>query len=104
MHVGQKVVCIKAGPIILIPGVLHPPLILGAIYTILGIRNCPCGNVVVDVGLSSEYQTLEMCSKCGRIEQPTPIWWVGAKRFAPVEEKTDSIFIEQFLPIEKIAA
>ena len=86
--VNQKVICIDAS--FQVQNGLPPPLVLGQIYTVLGVNSCPqCHAGFVDVGLKGT--GLGTLCGCGHRTQDG-LWWVYSKRFAPIEEISETMF------------
>ena len=91
-HIGQKVICINAGPINTVYRTA-PPLTYGNRYTVRGIYHCyNCGHYNLDVGIPHDMVKDHICVCNIRIK--TPVWWVSATRFAPIEEKSETDFFE----------
>lgn len=88
-YVGQKVVCVPSiGPYSRVASI-KPPLIVGRIYMVRGIRLSPCcGEVEIDVGLHSP------CSRtfceCGAYYDSSE-WWLDHVRFRPLDELHDQL-------------
>lgn len=92
-NIGQKVVCIEVHP----EGYLE----MGKIYSIEGLHEkCGCG-MLVDVGIKTKSTTSFIhCMSCGKIRQNDGIKLFSPRRFAPVEEISNTTFdeiMEQFL-------
>ena len=93
MKVGDKVVCINASSVL--PGLTPPPLKRGDIYTVGGICYCPgCGVMNLDVGIHAENKNIQC--QCGHLALTNGVWWAYASRFAPLEEKSDTMFEDIF--------
>ena len=80
-YVGQKVVCIRDHS----QGYVKA----GHAYTIGAQRNClRCGIHQVDVGVRREGMFLCVCN---RLEPSSPIAWINAELFRPLDSLTEQI-------------
>lgn len=61
-------------------------VIVGRSYPLIGIRTCPCGMKLVNVGVRSVTQ-INRCSFCGTIEISAEIWWINKSLFAEIATK-----------------
>lgn len=92
--VGKEVVCINDRPIVV--GCASPPLQRGQNYTIKDIKYCKgCGVQYVHVGLINTVFNQNECS-CGFKSKATNKWYVFSSRFAPLEEKGETM-VEEYL-------
>lgn len=86
-YIGGKVKCINAGKINHSAHIVSPSLKKNTIYPVLGLSLCQCGQLKIDVGLKSIFDTTE-CS-CGKSEICST-WWCASERFVPVEDIEES--------------
>lgn len=82
-YIGGKVKCINANKIIHSHPIVSPPLKNNAMYPVLGLSLCECGQLKIDIGLKSIINTTE-CT-CGKTENCST-WWCASERFVPVED------------------
>ena len=77
--VGDTLICVNNNS--LMPDLLSCPLKLKGEYKAMAIRQCPCGVVYVDIGLSISAQKYDIvCDTCTR-RFNDGIWWFDANRF-----------------------
>jgi|GEM_PF-4905302 len=76
--VGDTLICIdvRQHP----ADLLAVPLRIGKEYKCLGIRQCACGAVFIDVGLSLRQEDYHIVCNCQR-KQIDGIWWFAVERF-----------------------
>lgn len=87
MKVGDRVVCIKPHS--------NGVLVVGKIYVVGGIYFTPCcGDMLLDVGIGGS--GLQFCGDCKQIYDLGAPWWISSKLFAPLEEKSDTMFEDIF--------
>lgn len=73
---GKKVVCIYSHS----QGVTRK----GQVYVILGIMQCKCGRILLDLGVKNTLLNMQ-CSDCEKIFE-SETWWQSAHRFTLLEE------------------
>ena len=82
-RVGQKVVCVD-------DDTDRPygfrPLKKGAVYTVMAVNVCSCGNIRIDIGVRMAIHT--RCAICSN-RILTPEWWFRSERFRPVIDLLD---------------
>lgn len=87
-QIGQEVICINDGIITKTnnPKANHPNLIKGKTYVILGIKECECGAIKLDIGLKVNIvKGSEVCFKCLTKTTQFNIHWVASTRFIPID-------------------
>ena len=95
MKIGQRVVCVNAGPMGPMKNV-PCPVVLGREYAVGGLKTCPqCGLVVIDVGVRQK--GVSLCA-CGYLANDGDTWWISASRFAPLEERGD-VMVEDVINV-----
>lgn len=78
IKVGDRVVCVKAH---------RDPrcnLVVGREYIIYASRECSCGAVTFDIGITTA--SMAITCKCGRMKSPDGVWWICQTLFRKVEE------------------
>lgn len=75
--VGDIAICIDVSGH---PILRKPPLILYQEYTVLGIKECSCGMILLDVGLHMD--SGDVICNCGDVvsDKDGP-WWIRSTRF-----------------------
>ncbi len=75
-YIGQKVICVKAR--------LNIPIKEGKIYTIIGIYECSCGRIKLDIGETVGMISMGTRCDCGKCIF-TFIWHFDSCRFCPID-------------------
>lgn len=88
--VGQKVVCVNTNNSRGLP-LFH--IKKGEIYTILGIRECDCGNVTFYLGFKTITGRIQ-CSKCDCVYHSEKSYF-SSDRFRPLDETFATEVLEQ---------
>lgn len=85
---GDIAICIKTGNLTNKPG-NNPLLRLNAEYIIQNVKICECGDIDLDIGLSSNDPRGILC-QCGALTSPkTGIWWCSSARFVKKRTKSE---------------
>lgn len=78
----------------------------GDVFTVLGIKECRCGRIALDVGFSTPcvpgYDNVSECHDCGH-KVKTQTWWLRSTLFVPIDE-TEFKQIEYTKILEQIPA
>jgi hypothetical protein len=75
---GDILICINNYQ--LMADLLAVPMRIGGEYKVDAVRQCPCGVIYVDIGLSISQKYDIVCDACSR-RFNDGIWWFDAKRF-----------------------
>lgn len=100
--VGDIAICVNVGAMdSSIPVAIHnlPPLKLNAEYVVQDVRQCGCGELLLDVGIAS-IVPLHICGKCRRYYNPNGSWWCRAKRFVKKDTRSKEEKLEEALKEE----
>jgi hypothetical protein len=92
-NIGQKIICVKTHS--------QNIVVRGQEYVVVDIDTCRCGNILIDVGLSSDREKMG-CVDCAAIWKDNA-WWLSARLFAPIEEKSETNFNEIMVGIGAVA-
>jgi hypothetical protein len=70
-------------------------------FIIMGIErgNCMCNKWLVRLNTNFGYSNGPVCRKCN-IKTDPPYTWINADRFAPIEEKFESISLYEIIETE----
>jgi hypothetical protein len=80
---GQTILCINNRT--LRTDILRCPLVMGTEYRVQGLRQCRCGAIFVDVGISLDRERFQVVCGCQAVYDDGT-WWFDVKRFRPVKE------------------
>ena len=85
IQLGQTILCINNHT--LRTDILRCPLVMGMEYSVHGLRQCRCGAIFVDVGITLDRERYDVVCRCGRLYDDGT-WWFDVKRFRPPEVDT----------------
>jgi hypothetical protein len=80
IQLGQTILCINNRT--LRTDILCCPLLIGSDYRVQALRQCRCGAIFVDVGISLDRERFQVICGC-QVVYDDGIWWFDVKRFRP---------------------
>lgn len=83
IQLGQTILCVNNRT--LRTDILRCPLRIGTDYRVQGLRQCRCGAIFVDVGISLDRERFQVVCGCQAVYDDG-IWWFDVKRFRPGRE------------------
>ena len=80
IQLGQTILCVNNRT--LRTDILRCPLLIGTEYRAQGLRQCRCGAIFVDVGISLDRERFQVVCGCQTVYDDGT-WWFDVKRFRP---------------------